>query len=126
MSLLNNKLYVGNLRWSITDDVLNELFSSVGGVKSAVVILDRETGRSRGFGFVEMETEELASEALRVLNGTDFEGRDITIKIADSENRERRLKLVTSLDRFALGAEIGESVKIETHDKKQFTISRDQ
>lgn len=126
MSILNNKLYVGNLSWGVTDYDLGKLFSDVGEVTSASVIMDRETGRSRGFGFVEMSTEEEANEAFNTLNNTSFEGRELTVKIADSERREKRSKLMDSLDRFAVGAEIGESVKIETYDNKQFTISRDK
>ena len=70
----NNKLYVGGLPYSVTDDKLQEIFSPHGTVESARVITDRMTGRSRGFGFVEMSSQSEAEEATKNLNGTDLEG----------------------------------------------------
>ena len=81
------KLYVGNLPWSTTDDDLRELFAPVGQTQSATVITDRETGRSRGFGFVELENE-LADQAISQLNGTEFGGRQL--KINEARERTRR------------------------------------
>ncbi|MDA1012849.1 MAG: RNA-binding protein [Planctomycetota bacterium] len=73
-------LYVGNLSWSSTDDTLKEVFGAHGNVTSAQVVTDRETGRSRGFGFVEMiDGGEAAIEAL---NGTDLDGRQIVVNEA--------------------------------------------
>ncbi|MEM7002913.1 MAG: RNA-binding protein [Pseudomonadota bacterium] len=77
------KLYVGNLAWGVTDDDLNQLFSSYGSVASAVVISDRETGRSRGFGFVELENG--AEEAIEALDGQDFQGRPLRVNEAQSK-----------------------------------------
>ena len=76
------KLYVGNLSFRTTSDELREAFSSVGTVESASVIEDRETGRSRGFGFVEMATPEEATAAIEAFNGKDFGGRNLTVNEA--------------------------------------------
>ncbi len=76
------KLYVGNLPWSIDDQKLNELFSQYGAVTSAMVIKDRETGRSRGFGFVEMADDAQAKEAMSKLNDTDADGRKLVVNEA--------------------------------------------
>jgi RNA recognition motif-containing protein len=79
------KIYVGNLPWSTTSASLESLFSTHGTVRSAEVISDRETGRSRGFGFVEMETDEACQAAIQALNGAEVDGRAITV----NEARER-------------------------------------
>ena len=76
------KIFVGSLPWSVDDAKLREIFSQAGNVVSAQVVKDRETGRSRGFGFVEMSTEEEAQSAVNNLNGTDIEGRKIIVNIA--------------------------------------------
>ncbi|MFH1601541.1 MAG: RNA-binding protein [Candidatus Shapirobacteria bacterium] len=76
------KLYVGNLPWSATSDELGQKFSEAGQVVSAQVITDRYSGRSRGFGFVEMESQEAADKAIEMFNGKDFNGREITVNIA--------------------------------------------
>ncbi len=81
-------IYVGNLAWAVTSDDLVELFSQYGKVLSAQVISDRETGRSRGFGFVEMENEEEAQKAIEALNGSTHEDRQLTVNIA--KEREDR------------------------------------
>jgi len=79
------KIYVGNLPWSTTSATLESLFSAHGTVNSAEVISDRETGRSRGFGFVEMESDDACQRAIQALNGTEVDGRAITV----NEARER-------------------------------------
>jgi RNA recognition motif-containing protein len=79
---MGNKLYVGNLPFSTTDDSLRELFSQSGAVNSASIITDRDTGRSKGFGFVEMGSDQEAADAITKLNGTNFEGRTITVNEA--------------------------------------------
>lgn len=76
------KLYVGNLPYSITDSELQELFEQHGSVQSAQVINDRDTGRSKGFGFVEMSSEEEAQSAIEALNGTEHGGRTLTVNEA--------------------------------------------
>ncbi len=78
----SNKLYVGGLPYSVTDDQLQEIFSPHGTVESARVITDRMTGRSRGFGFVEMSSQAEAEEAIQKMNGTDLEGRSLTVNEA--------------------------------------------
>jgi RNA recognition motif-containing protein len=80
------KLYVGNLPWSATDGELQTLFAGVGQVMSARVITDRETGRSRGFGFVEMD-DAGASRAIAELNGKDMGGRPLRINEANERKR---------------------------------------
>jgi len=82
---MGKKLYVGNLPWTFTSDDLKELFAPYGNVQSAEVISDRETGRSRGFGFVEMDTQEAMEQAVRALHETDCKGRNLTV----NEARER-------------------------------------
>ncbi len=85
---MNKKLYVGGLPYSVTEDKLQEIFSAHGTVESARVITDRFTGRSRGFGFVEMSNEEEAQTAIDSLNGSDFDGRSLTVNEArPQENR---------------------------------------
>jgi len=79
------KIYVGNLPWSTTSADLEAMFSPHGAVRSAEVISDRETGRSRGFGFVEMETDEGLQAAISALNGHEVNGRPLTV----NEARER-------------------------------------
>ena len=76
------KLYVGNLPYSLTGDALEQLFSQYGAVSSAKVITERDTGRSKGFGFVEMPDDEAATKAINELNGTDVKGRAITVSEA--------------------------------------------
>ncbi|MBD0369960.1 MAG: RNA-binding protein [Pyrinomonadaceae bacterium] len=76
------KLYVGNLSFRTTQEELRELFSQAGTVESASVIEDRETGRSRGFGFVEMATQEEAQAAIEQFNGKEFNGRNLTVNEA--------------------------------------------
>jgi cold-inducible RNA-binding protein len=76
------KIYVGNLPWSTTSAELEAMFGEHGQVRSAEVISDRETGRSRGFGFVEMETDEGMNKAIQALNGQDMGGRPLTVNEA--------------------------------------------
>jgi len=76
------KLFIGSLPWSVDDAKLAEIFAQAGNVVSAQVVKDRDTGRSRGFGFVEMSTEEEAQNAVKSLNGIDIEGRKIIVNIA--------------------------------------------
>jgi RNA recognition motif-containing protein len=75
-------IYVGNLTWECTADDLLALFQEHGNVARAQVITDRETGRSRGFGFVEMENDAEAQKAIEALNGTDYKGRPLTVNEA--------------------------------------------
>ena len=79
---MSTKLYVGNLSFRTTDDDLREAFSQAGTVESANVIQDRETNRSRGFGFVEMASAEEAAKAIEMFNGKDIGGRNVTVNEA--------------------------------------------
>ena len=85
---MNKKLYVGNLSFETTQEELEELFAEVGTVVSAVVITDKSSGRSRGFGFVEMETEEAAKEAIEKLNDREVNERKLAVNEANPP-RER-------------------------------------
>lgn len=82
------KLFVGNLSFRTTSEELRDLFAQSGTVESASVIEDRETGRSRGFGFVEMATQEDATAAVEQFNGKDFGGRNLTVN--EARPREER------------------------------------
>ncbi|MBK9164034.1 MAG: RNA-binding protein [Acidobacteria bacterium] len=79
---MGTKLYVGNLSFNITSDDLQDHFAAAGEVASANVITDRDTGRSRGFGFVEMATEDGATNAIAQFNGTDYDGRNLVVSEA--------------------------------------------
>lgn len=79
---MNNKLYVGQLSFSVDSNTLGDFFSAAGQVTSAKVITDRDTGRSKGFGFVEMSTEAEAQKAINELNGQEISGRAINVSIA--------------------------------------------
>lgn len=79
---MSTKLYVGNLSFDTSEHELEELFSGAGTVQSANVITDRDTGRSRGFGFVEMSSTEEANNAIAEFNGKEFGGRDIVVNEA--------------------------------------------
>ncbi len=79
---MNKKLYVGNLDYGIVDDQLTELFTQAGKVETAVVITDQRTGRSKGFGFVEMSSEKEAKKAIEMFNGKEFQGRNLVVNEA--------------------------------------------
>jgi len=85
---MGNKLYVGNLAYSVRDEDLNEAFSAFGGVNSAKVMMDRETGRSKGFGFVEMSSDPEAQAAINGLNGQPIAGRAVVVN--EARPREER------------------------------------
>ena len=85
---MEKKLYVGNLSYDTTDSGLEDFFSQAGSVVEASVVMDRETGLSRGFGFVEMADEKGASAAIEQLNGRNLDGR--TIKVAEAKPRAPR------------------------------------
>ncbi|MCO5977765.1 RNA recognition motif domain-containing protein [Ideonella oryzae] len=85
---MGNKLYVGNLAYSVRDDSLQQAFSEFGTVTSAKVMMDRETGRSKGFGFVEMGSDAEAQAAINGMNGQPLEGRNIVVN--EARPREER------------------------------------
>lgn len=76
------KLYVGGLPYSVQEDALKELFAQAGSVTSAVIIMDKMSGRSKGFGFVEMSTEDEAQKAISMFNDQEYEGRKLTVNEA--------------------------------------------
>ena len=79
---MNNRLYIGGLPYSSTEEELKAHFAGAGSVIGAQIITDRMTGRSRGFGFVEMSSEEEANNAISMFDGKDFGGRNLTVNIA--------------------------------------------
>lgn len=79
---MSSKIYVGNLPYSVTNDTLESNFSEFGGVTSAKVMMDRESGRSKGFGFVEMASAEVAQAAIAGLHGMTVDGRSIVVNLA--------------------------------------------
>jgi RNA recognition motif-containing protein len=79
---MGKKLYVGNLSYEVSDSDLSTMFASHGTVESAQVIMDRDTGRSKGFGFVEMKTDQEAQAAIAALNGKEMNGRALTVNEA--------------------------------------------
>jgi RNA recognition motif-containing protein len=79
---MGKKLYVGNLPYSATDQILSDTFAQCGTVESSKVIMDRDTGRSKGFGFVEMSTEAEAQDGIKKFNGADYDGRPLTVSEA--------------------------------------------
>jgi RNA recognition motif-containing protein len=87
---MGKKLFVGNLSWDVRDEQLKEVFSAVGTVEEAVVIIDRMKNRSKGFGFVTMSSEEEAQKAMEELNGQEVDGRPINVSEAREQSRERR------------------------------------
>lgn len=85
---MGKKLYVGNLPFAATDENLAQIFSQAGKVESAKVITDRDSGRSKGFGFVEMSSDAEAADAIAKFNGADYEGRPMTV--AEAKPQEPR------------------------------------
>lgn len=85
---MTKKLYVGNLPYSATEDSVRSLFEQVGTTAQVTIIMDRETGRSKGFGFVEMETDDDAQEAIRRFNGYRLDNRPLTVN--EARPREER------------------------------------
>ena len=91
------KLYVGGLSFNTTEDTLKSTFAQAGTIESATIISDRDSGRSKGFGFVEMSTEEEAKKAIEMFNGQELDGRKLTVnearpretRTSDNRNRDR-------------------------------------
>ena len=97
---MNKKIYVGGLAYSVTDQELLNLFTQHGNVESANVVKDRYTDNSRGFGFVEMSTQEEAENAIQALNGSDHQGRSLTVNIARPRGDRPRNDNRNSRDRY--------------------------
>ena len=89
---MSNKLFVGNLPFGLSDGELEDLFKSFGDVTSAKVITDRRSGRSKGYGFVEMANDNIAQEAVNGLNGTEVKGRQINVSFAREQTERREFR----------------------------------
>lgn len=85
---MSKKIYVGNMNYATTEDSLRELFGQFGTVQSVAVIMDRQTGRAKGFGFVEMESDEAAKTAILKLDGQEYEGRRLRVNEAQEKPRD--------------------------------------
>jgi RNA recognition motif-containing protein len=101
--MMANKLFVGGLPYSTTEDQLRELFEAIGGVDSVQIIMDRELNRSKGFGFVTMVTDDDATAAVQALDGKDFEGRRLSVNEARPQERRPR-----SFDNNSRGGDRGD------------------
>jgi len=84
---MSKKLFVGSLSWDTNDEGLRNAFSAHGEISEAIVISDRDTGRSRGFGFVTFDDDEAADKAVAALNGTELDGRTIKVDVAQAKQR---------------------------------------
>jgi len=123
---LSNKLYVGNLSWNINDQELGEFFSKAGEVLSAAVIVQRDTGRSRGFGFVEMSTPEEVKKAIKMFNGADFNKRNIIVNEAKEERNGANQDFTRTIGDFIQSdSKVGDTIGFSSDDK-HFTITRDE
>ncbi|MGI5828031.1 MAG: RNA recognition motif domain-containing protein [Patescibacteria group bacterium] len=80
--MANNRLYVGNLPYSVNSDQLKDLFAEYGEIANTTVIIDKRTNRSKGFGFVEFANEEAANQAVEAMNGKEVEGRSLVVNVA--------------------------------------------
>lgn len=87
---MKNKIYVGNLSYDTREAQLEKMFSAYGNVLSATIIMDKYTDRSKGFGFVEMETEEAANAAISALNGKELDNRQLRVNIAQDKKPQNR------------------------------------
>jgi cold-inducible RNA-binding protein len=87
---MGRKVYVGNMGYGVTDGDLSKLFAAHGTVESAQIIMDRDTGKSKGFGFVEMKTDQEAQAAIAALNGQESEGRTLTVNEAKPRTEGER------------------------------------
>lgn len=86
---MNSQLYVGNISFTTTEEDLRDFFGAAGSVTSAKIIIDRETGKSRGFGFVEMSNADEAQAAVSTLNGKDLNGRQLRVNIAEEKQNKK-------------------------------------
>ncbi len=87
--VMSNRLYVGNLSWSSTNDTLRDAFAQCGDVTDVHIVSDRETGRSRGFGFVTMATDAEAQRAIETMNGASLDGRPLRVNEAEARPERR-------------------------------------
>lgn len=130
---MSKKLYVGNLSWNVTEDDLKQLFATMGEVASVSIILDRDTGRSRGFGFVEMADDKGTKKAAERLNRKEFKGRRLVVNEAKPEGSSLAPREVTQegneitafLEKFIDEEKVGERVGFSVGDK-HFFLTRDK
>ncbi len=90
MNIDKKKLFVGNLSFNVSEQRLQELFEQAGAVTSVAIPTDRDTGRKRGFAFVEMESQASAEEAVKILNGTEVDGRQIAVNPSQPPDRSKK------------------------------------
>jgi RNA recognition motif-containing protein len=100
-----SRLYVGNLSYSTTEDSLRAFFTAAGEVKTAEVVMDRQTGRSKGFAFVEMATDDGAQKAITSLNGKTLDSRQLRIDIAKPKEQRPRMGVASGNGGFGGGAD---------------------
>jgi RNA recognition motif-containing protein len=105
---MGKKLYVGNLAYTVTDNELARMFESHGTVESAQVIIDRESGRSKGFGFVEMKTDQEAQAAMAAMNGSEAGGRILTVNEARPRSESGRVGAGAGAPRGGFGRTSGD------------------
>ena len=105
---MNKKLYVGNLPYSATEDQIRTLFTQAGEIENVALITDRETGRPKGFGFVEMATAEGAQEAIKRFNGYSFQNRNLTVNEARPREERPRSGGFGGGDRGGFGGDRGD------------------
>ena len=115
---MSKKLYIGGLSYSTTDDGLRDAFSQAGEVISATVMKDKFTGRSRGFGFVEVADEETMNRAIEMFDGKDFDGR--TIKVNEARPLEERAPRASFKPRFGGGGHGGHGGFRRSYDDNQY------
>jgi RNA recognition motif-containing protein len=116
---METKIFLGNLAYAVTETQLEELFERQGTVKSAKIICDRNTGRSRGYGFVEMSSEDEARRAIETLNGTQLEGRTLIVSPAHPQER-RTPGSVARYDIVPFARPIQNSERVVLHRHRRF------
>jgi RNA recognition motif-containing protein len=114
---METKIFVGNLAYAVTETQLQQLFERQGTVKSAKVVCDKITGRSRGYGFVEMSSEDEARRAIETLNGTQFEGRTLIVNSAHPQER-REPGSVARQDNVPFARPIQNSERLVLHRRR--------
>ena len=122
---MNTRLYVGNLEWSVDEIILQSIFEKVGKVKTSTIVRDRDTGRSRGFGFVEMTTLEEAENAIKDLNGEYVNSRQIMVREAKPEGSTASQGFEKVINDFLIHAEPDNETDF-TIGKKHFVLIRDR
>lgn len=123
--IMNTRLYIGNLEWSVDQIILQSVFGKIGKVKTATVVLDRNTGRSRGFGFVTMDTPGEAEKAIQELNGEYVNGRQIMVREAKPEGQNNSQEWEKIINDFLTNAKPQNETDFSVGEK-HFIIIRDR